>query len=370
MPSGSKPGERRGGRKRGTPNKKTLLKNGAIKAAAINPNLSPLEFLLNLMRQADLPLELRVTVAQQALPFAHPKPKAHMGVQNRNGQSRSNVNEKIGPRVEVRKVNADNANDADAHIMPLDFLLGVMRDPHSPAELSLRAASIAAPFVHSKGEPNQVNEAPGQMIVIEDPYGFDADIGDTLESIHQDQKRLHALEPRIATLENGHDVEEYVAACEKVKRTTAYRELEKSIAEKQAALKCPPNYKELDSRQDRARLKELATESKARPLTAAEELEQKHLHARLAAYSRTPESADCERLNLLKALDADLLKPEEKEELERLETRYPEVPLDLTRIERHVLLAAEAVRRLVLYRPGEGEAMRRTADNRFRDLRP
>ena len=38
-------------------------------------------------------------------------------------------------------------------------------------------------------------------------------------------------------------------------------------------------------------------------------------------------------MNLLKALRADLLTPEEKEELKRLEARYPDVPLDLTRIE-------------------------------------
>ena len=73
MPRGSKPGERRGGRKRGTPNKST---NAAIKAAGSDPNLSPLDFLLKLMRQRDLPLEVRVKVAQQALPFAHSKPKA------------------------------------------------------------------------------------------------------------------------------------------------------------------------------------------------------------------------------------------------------------------------------------------------------
>jgi hypothetical protein len=81
MPSGSKPGERRGGRKCGTPNKKTLLKNAVIAAAATNSDLSPLEFFLDLMRRGDLPLEFRVAVAQQALPFAHPRPKA----QNRNG---------------------------------------------------------------------------------------------------------------------------------------------------------------------------------------------------------------------------------------------------------------------------------------------
>jgi hypothetical protein len=54
----------------GTPNKSALLKHAAIKAAATDPNLSPPDFLLKLMRQGDLPLELRVTVAQKAL--THP----------------------------------------------------------------------------------------------------------------------------------------------------------------------------------------------------------------------------------------------------------------------------------------------------------
>jgi hypothetical protein len=81
MPRGSKPGERRGGRQRGTPNKSTLLKHAAIKAAATDPNLSPLG-------QADLPLRLRVTVAQQALPFAHAKPKPDRPIKGTDGGSR------------------------------------------------------------------------------------------------------------------------------------------------------------------------------------------------------------------------------------------------------------------------------------------
>jgi hypothetical protein len=75
MPQGSKLGERRGGRQRGTPNKSTLLKRSAIEAAATDPNLSPFDFLLKLMRRGDLPLKLRVSIAQQALPFAHLKSK-------------------------------------------------------------------------------------------------------------------------------------------------------------------------------------------------------------------------------------------------------------------------------------------------------
>ena len=53
MPRGSRPGERRGGRQRGTPNKKTVLRNAAISAAAAGSNLSPLDLLLGLMREPE-----------------------------------------------------------------------------------------------------------------------------------------------------------------------------------------------------------------------------------------------------------------------------------------------------------------------------
>src|SRR5271170_7294998 len=95
MPRGSNPGERRGGRQRGTPNKKTALKNAAIGAAAANPNLSPLDFLLALMRDPNLDLEVRVTVAEAALPLVHTKPKEpsqKKSVTAKYGTSRNGVN--------------------------------------------------------------------------------------------------------------------------------------------------------------------------------------------------------------------------------------------------------------------------------------
>ena len=335
-------------RQRGTPNKSTSLKKAAFNAAVTDPNLMPLDFFLTLMRQADLPLEFRVAAAQQALPLAHRKPKPANDTYGRSGTV---VNKKIGARVKVVKV----ASDANAHsVTPLDFLLGVMRDANNDPALRIRAAGLVAPYLHPKGEPN---EAASEMTVVDDPYGFDANIGDTQKAIEQAQDQLRSLRPT--------STEDYFAADEKAQQTPAYLELKNGIAEKQAALKCPPNYKELDSRQDRARLKELETESKARPLTAAEEHERKHLHARLAAYALTPESADCARMNLLKATRADLRTPKEKEELTRLEARYPDVPLDLMLIERHVLLARESVAQCL--RAREADLMRRPADNRFRD---
>ena len=75
MPRGSKPGERRGGRQLGTPNKKTALVSAAFDAATSNPDLSPLDFLLGVMRDASLPPDWRIKAAQTALPYVHVKPE-------------------------------------------------------------------------------------------------------------------------------------------------------------------------------------------------------------------------------------------------------------------------------------------------------
>jgi hypothetical protein len=74
MPRGSKPGERRGGRQPGTPNKKTALVNAAFAAASPNAGLSPLDFLLGVMRDASVSPELRIKAAQAAAPYVHAKP--------------------------------------------------------------------------------------------------------------------------------------------------------------------------------------------------------------------------------------------------------------------------------------------------------
>ena len=73
MPRGSKPGERRGGRKPGTPNKKTALVTTAFAAATSNPELSPLDFFLAVMRDPSIPPDWRFRAAQVAAPYVHPK---------------------------------------------------------------------------------------------------------------------------------------------------------------------------------------------------------------------------------------------------------------------------------------------------------
>ena len=74
MPRGSKPGERRGGRQRGTPNKATVAKAAALASASADPTVTPLQFLLGVMRDPKAPTGLRVQVARAAAPLVHGKP--------------------------------------------------------------------------------------------------------------------------------------------------------------------------------------------------------------------------------------------------------------------------------------------------------
>jgi len=236
-PEESKPGERRGGRQRGTPNKSTVLKNAAIAAAASDPNLSPLDFLLKLMRQRDLPLEHRVSVAQQALPFAHAKPRASRPTKHAYGDSQTAVNGSPGPRVKVVRVKSDSS-DVDS-ITPLDFLLGVMRDAKTPAALRLRVAKMVAPYMKPKGELSHVDETGVGMKLAEDPYGFDAHIGDTVEAIRRDEQRLRDLEPSKETVDK--DLEGYRAACRELRNHQNSLSLRKALRRNKLRLNARPN---------------------------------------------------------------------------------------------------------------------------------
>jgi hypothetical protein len=101
MPSGSKPGERRGGRQPGTPNKKTALVHAAFDAATSNADLLPLDFLLGVMRDSSISPDWRIKAAQAALPFVHSKP------------ARSPVTDPAGSAKQVEELSEEEALKRD-----------------------------------------------------------------------------------------------------------------------------------------------------------------------------------------------------------------------------------------------------------------
>jgi hypothetical protein len=204
MPRGSRPGERRGGRQRGTPNKKTALKNAALAAAAADPNLSPLDFLLSLMRDPGLPPDLRIKMAQAAAPFVHPKPG-----DGRRGQSRAgkhgdqvavfNTKNNCGsvrtvPAAANSAVAATTDDSSNSTLSPLDFLLGVMHDPDAAPELRVKVAQVAAPFVHAKrgrGGPDE-DDAATRETTFDPGDGFVIELA-LAKAIRDDKRRLREL---------------------------------------------------------------------------------------------------------------------------------------------------------------------------------
>lgn len=67
--SGSRKGERRGGRKPGTPNRRTA--EAVAKAEA--SGLMPLDYMLSVLRDESQPQEARFAAAEKAAPYLHPR---------------------------------------------------------------------------------------------------------------------------------------------------------------------------------------------------------------------------------------------------------------------------------------------------------
>jgi hypothetical protein len=72
MPRGSNPGERRGGRKPGTPNKVTVEARELIEQATAD-GITPLEYMLRVLRDEGQDTERRDDMAKAAAPYVHPR---------------------------------------------------------------------------------------------------------------------------------------------------------------------------------------------------------------------------------------------------------------------------------------------------------
>lgn len=74
MAGGSKPGERRGGRQKGTKNKRTVARE-ALADRLRKSGITPLEYMLRVMRSRSKNVsdERRDDMAKAAAPFMHPR---------------------------------------------------------------------------------------------------------------------------------------------------------------------------------------------------------------------------------------------------------------------------------------------------------
>jgi hypothetical protein len=242
---GSKPGERRGGRQRGTPNKATVAKAAALKAAL-----------------------------------------------------------------------------ADPAVTPLQFLLGVMRDPTSPTDLRIQVARAAAPLVHGKLGTASPRDPVGRVGAV-GCEGFAIDIEEA-KALRNSQHRLGALlRKRYAPRKNGGPLTAAEIAEEP--------ELRALISKRAAAFVCPAGYGPRDAMEDSNRLHQLNCKRLSPPscgggeLQGADDEEEAFLMARVAAFRHSPEGRDRQRITELEVYRL-VRSNDEQTELDGLRAVYPNGP--------------------------------------------
>ena len=278
-----------------------------------------------------MPLDVRIDMARQALPYLHAKPQPAPAPQLRDGESRQRVklrrktadpnedleldDEWLGidgaadppsdlqalatiaadeaaslqGKEDVAAAENTRAREADAlaKVSPMTFLRAVMLHPRTPLHQRLKVAAILAPYLHAKPTAAPPSEPSFE---VDDQYGFAVDPALA--------RRLRDLvrPPQLASAgaHNGHG--EAIA-----------KERDAKLAEEKKTLRCAPTYGGADAKRDRQRLDELAHIRKARVLTAEEDAEEIHLTARALSYENSTEYAEREALRRERDRDREAL---------------------------------------------------------------
>jgi hypothetical protein len=159
MPRGSKPGERRGGRQRATPNKRTVLSERLLAIASANPTAAAHEFLLNLVNDPALPADTRLAIGRTIFRDDRPGSVAERSKQRPRDSK---------PRTATTSV----ANVGLAILPTLDLLLRMAQDATATPMERRKAAAEAARFLLPK-KPVPKKARRGKFPP--DEYGFSVD---------------------------------------------------------------------------------------------------------------------------------------------------------------------------------------------------
>ena len=328
MPRGSDKGERRGGRQRATPNKRTVLADRILAVASANPTASCDEIVAILIKDQVLPASSRVAVAQRWFAAAHSR--SAKGRTKQPNDRGFQATERPAPRKSdcgVAKTTpqptigaSPNARQQNRAMLPV--LFSIAQDTATTAAERRQAASELAQYFLPKN-PTKKKSRCGNFPPDEHGFVVDPDL---------------ARELRDATLE--------LACLPLVKRKfTPYAMAQKAsklqarIKEIQQSLQCPcpSKYKLTDEfdgtkidgqiPRDNDRLKILGMRRVDKKMfTPEEDLEEAIYTARFDSFIKGPEMAARERLGELRKIKRPLLTPAQKATVRLLTLLYPAPP--------------------------------------------
>jgi hypothetical protein len=139
---GSRPGERRGGRKRDTPNRRTILTDRILSIGSDHPTASRRALLQKLVADPRLPADTRMALAPKCFPAKRTSSRKGKGSDASAGVQTTGKTDKKEPRAKV--------GSADWNPAALDALFGVVQDPAAGPKVRRTAARKIAEFLLPK----------------------------------------------------------------------------------------------------------------------------------------------------------------------------------------------------------------------------
>jgi hypothetical protein len=303
MPRGSKPGQRRGGRQRATPNKRTVLADRIVAVASANPAASCDEIVAILVKDQTLAADVRVAIVRKW--FAPTSLRSTRGRAKRSHDRGLQAAEHTGPTKSDRGVpnitpqptigaSPDASTKTTRAMLPV--LLGIVQDcATTPADGRQAALELGAYFLPKKSTKRRADRRK----LITDQYGFEVD-PDVARELRDAKLRLACL-PLSKRKFTPYTMAEEV------------RQLQTRIKEIQESLQClcPSKYRlkdkydgaDVDGQilRDSQRLVHLGKRrTDKQVLTAEEDLEEAICTARHDSFVRGPEMAAKQRLAQLR----------------------------------------------------------------------
>lgn len=192
MLRGSRPGERRGGRGRGTPNRRTILRDRILSIGLEHPTASRRAFLFKLVKDRKLPADTRMAVAPKCFPAKRtrsplkrrPRASAGTGAQEAVAQAGSALASEDWQTLVLVRAGQDFSPQG------LDALLGIVQDAAADSKMRRKAARKIAEFLLPK--------IPKKPKVLPDEYGFvvSPKLASTYRDIHLELRPLSLVNER------------------------------------------------------------------------------------------------------------------------------------------------------------------------------
>jgi hypothetical protein len=304
MSRGSKPGERRGGRQRATPNKRTVLTDRIVAVASANALTSCDELVALLVKDQKLPASSRVAIARTWFAPARSRPAKG---QSKKGDAATAPGSQATGRPASLKSDGGAANGTALSataalpaaspttnlLMPPVLLNIVQEEATPPAERRKAAVELALYFLPKK--PTQKKSRRRNLVT--DRYGFEVD-PDVARELRDTKLELAGLSKRKLT--------PYGLAQKATKFQARIKELQDSLQ-----CPCPSRYSlhdkyngaDVDGEilRDDVRLKYLEKRRAAKQvLTLEEDLEEAICTARYDSFMKGPEMGAKQRLEQLR----------------------------------------------------------------------